>query len=121
VGTISSVKVALEDEGDIKTRKRRSLGTKTKRLFDGWTLNDVRANVKHCNIILYPYCTGRKKVKSSTDGTLFEMRAIKGSTLPRRAETRKRIIVPSSLSSSLSAQPFAMTHDRILAIICEKN
>jgi len=41
VGPISSVKVALEDEGDIKTRKRRSLGTKTKRLFDGWTLEDL--------------------------------------------------------------------------------
>ena len=47
VGTISSVKVALESEGDIKTRKRRSLETKMKRSFDGWTLENVSAKVKH--------------------------------------------------------------------------
>ena len=47
VGTITSVKVALEAEGDIKTRKRRSLETKEKRLLDGWTLKDVSANVKY--------------------------------------------------------------------------
>ncbi|XP_020620509.1 astacin-like [Orbicella faveolata] len=41
VGTISSVKVALEAEGDIKTRKRRSVETKAKRLFDGWTLENL--------------------------------------------------------------------------------
>ena len=46
VGTISSVKVALESEGDIKTRKRRSLETKTKRSFDGWTLKNVSPNVE---------------------------------------------------------------------------
>ena len=49
VGTISSVKVALEAEGDIKTRKRRSLETKTKRLLDGWTLKNVSANVEYIN------------------------------------------------------------------------
>jgi len=50
VGTIISVKVALEAEGGIKTRKRRSLETKTKRLLDGWTLEDVSNNVKYkCN------------------------------------------------------------------------
>jgi len=47
VGTISSVKVALEAEGDIKTRKRRSVETKAKRLFDGWTLENVSVNVKY--------------------------------------------------------------------------
>ena len=47
VGTITHVKVALEAEGGIKTRKRRSLETKTKRLLDGWTLEDVSANVKY--------------------------------------------------------------------------
>ena len=47
VGTITSVKVALEAEGDIKTRKRRSLETKTKRLLDGWTLENVSANAEY--------------------------------------------------------------------------
>ena len=51
VGTISSVKVALEAEGDIKTRKRRSLETKTKRLLDGWTLKNVSANVEYISNI----------------------------------------------------------------------
>ena len=47
MGTITSVKVALEAEGDTKTRKRRSLETKTKRLLDGWTLANVRADAEY--------------------------------------------------------------------------
>ena len=53
MGTITSVKVGLEAEGDIKTRKRRSLETKTKRLLDGWTLENVSAKLKHINNSLH--------------------------------------------------------------------
>lgn len=43
VGTISSVQVALEAEGDVPGKKRRSIekGRKMKRWFNGWGLENV--------------------------------------------------------------------------------
>ncbi|KAL9955229.1 hypothetical protein ACROYT_G036521 [Oculina patagonica] len=46
VGTISSVQVALEAEGDVPGKKRRSIekGRKMKRWFNGWGLENVNVD-----------------------------------------------------------------------------